>query len=66
MNAIVPGSRIALGEPRWFERLATAVRTWASQPAHADPLPFADADDVIRQARAERAAYLRSQMRRVK
>jgi hypothetical protein len=66
MNAIVPGSRIALEESRWTVRLLNALRTWAATPAEsaaAGPLPFANVDDVMRKARAERATYLRDALR---
>ena len=61
MNAIVPETRIALAQPRWIDRIAAALREWNTRAAvHAAraPLPFADADAIIRKARADRAAYL--------
>ena len=60
MNAIVPESSIALAEPRWTERLAALLRAWATEPAaKSQPdFDFGGAEEVIRKARAERAAMI--------
>ena len=61
MNAIVHESHIALSPRNWLQRMAIALRAALAGPPDQAivPLAFADADEVLRKARAERAAYLR-------
>ena len=61
MNAIVPESHVALESTSWLQRVGNALREWATAPSTANPAPlaFADVEDVLRKARAERAAYVR-------
>ena len=65
MNAIVPDSTIALAEPRWMDRVVAVLRAWATQPeAKSQPdFDFGGAEEVIRRARAERAAVIRKALR---
>ena len=60
MNAIVPESTIALEQTRWIDRVAALLRAWATEPvARSQPdFDFGGAEEVIRRARAERAAMI--------
>jgi hypothetical protein len=62
MNAIVPESHVALESASWLQRATNALREWATAPSPATlaaPLPFANVDEVLRKAHAERSACVR-------